>query len=689
MQEFDIKGRTTVTATIKAQIDDSPLATPPLEGLGVESFQSFAEAANDSTDSLKGNSAILKEFGNIMPEIVKNLRYMNDIVARTNQNLPAIRKVATSEEQKQKIIDNYNRQNFMQLVNTGGNAVQSVANGNITGAAVGGINSIANTSNNLSKMADAAEMASLAQGLIAGGIIATVAGVIIKGADTIANKYMDEMPTIYGTGKAFGSVNDATAMRYWEEINQYNKGTGLDLDTFQGLATTLRKQGVGNGIYDKTSLVGDIAQTTARWAYATGGDANQYAQLAGLMSRYGGSKNVSEDFNKIVSAGYASGLEDSQIPEFLSGIQQVMEDGIAKGFSRSATDVASTLLMFSKMSGGDAFWQGEQGAKLLNQANNGIASATALSKTEDILVYSAMKRAYQGKDLQNDVLKGSFVSGADYVNTMQLIEKGITPDNLSAIIGSLDVYGNDKDAKIEALKNMTGLNYTGAARLFNLDVNSKTYEADLKNILSDPENQNNETKYQEAMNDIKEAVVKIGKGAAELKIASMDKVADGVQALVNKFVGTSIVDLSVDMGTDAENIKEVSEVHNPGNAKKHWGFKLASVSDDALGGWSAAEGPVWELENKIMNKQNVIDLLRADEFGSKVSELSGNDSAMADEFYRYLFDEPTEKVGDFIGEVSYRSLDNYLYQGERNTIIQKLEQIYQEFKQGLTLNTTE
>ena len=44
------------------------------------------------------------------------------------------------------------------------------------------------------------------------------------------------------------------------------------------------------------------------------------------------------------------------------------------------------------------FWKGEQGAKTLQQINAGIGGATGLSKTEDILLYTAMDRAFDGKN---------------------------------------------------------------------------------------------------------------------------------------------------------------------------------------------------------------------------------------------------------------------------------------------------
>ena len=545
MDEFRIHGK----LVMDAEVSNQPLALPAPEGFqSAENFQSFAEAQVNSTDSLKDNTAIMKEFGNIMPEIIKNLRAMNDIVSRTNQNLPAVHKPLTSDEQKQKLQDAYLRQNLLGFFNNGSNLVQSYANGNVSGMMLSGVNAITNTTSNLSKMAENADMANLAKGLVAGGVVAAAVGAVIKGGDALASKFIEAMPTIYGTGRAFGSMDDTDSMIAYQRLNRYNRGTNLDIDTFQGIAQSLRKMGVGNGLSleNQYSLVGSIAQTTGKWAYRTGGDASQYANLAGLMSRYGGSTNVASDFNYLVNAGKASGLNDTQIPEFLSAIQKVMEDGIAKGFSRSATEVASTMLMFSKMSGNNAFWQGEQGAKIINQANAGLANATALSKTSDIIAYRAIARAYEGmgangKSKAENALGDLYLSDGGYVNNMMLLEQGLNADNFSSIMGAIGETSTSTEGQIERLRQMFGVNYTGASRLLALDpskFSSKdALQAEINKIQNDPENQNKETRYQQAMNDIKEAVINIGDNMAEVKIAGMELVSGNVQRIADFVAG--------------------------------------------------------------------------------------------------------------------------------------------------------
>ena len=547
-----------VPVTYKTKVDDSAIDStfsrqtdqyPPFQKMQTEGetqdFQLLNETINDNADSFKMNTALLKEFGNIMPDIIHTFRQMNSVVAQTASSLPAIGKVKSSEEQRKNQIESYKRRNFFGLLDTGNNTLASVSHGNISGGGISVINGTANTVNNLAEIEKLKGLEGLSKGtmFLGGGLLA--AGALLKGGKVLADSYKDALPTITATGKAFGTTDSDEAFNLYRTVNDRNLGTGLDIESFNSVVQDLRKQGVANNYTSPTSqaiAASEIAQTTSRWAYATGGDANQYAQLAGIMSRYGGSKNVSEDFNYLVSAGKASGLNDSQIPEFLSGIQKVMEEGIARGFSRSSTEVADTLLMFSKMSGGNAFWQGEQGARLLNQANAGIAGATSLSKTEDILVYQAIKSAYAGKVNKNGkeiskteaTLGDTFVNGGDYINTMQLIERGINPDNFDDIMNTLNSsYGDNTAAKIEALRNMTGLNYTGAARLYNLNTGDKDYETKLKNILEAPENKNDDTRWKESINKIYESLQQGGKPLFNVELKGMEAVSRGVDRISN------------------------------------------------------------------------------------------------------------------------------------------------------------
>ena len=728
MQEFNIVGKTTVTAEVKAQVDNSPLALPPPQGMGtVDDFQLFTEAQNESTDSMKQYTSLMKEFGNVMPDIIKQLRAMNDAVARTNQNLPAIGKVKTSEEQKKQRIEDLNRQNLLGIANNGSNLVQSYANGNVSGMALTGVNAVANTSNNLSKMAEAADMTNLAKDLVAGGVVAAIVGAVIKGGDVLAEKFIQEMPVVYGSGRSFGSMNDFDSMVTWQKINEYNKNTNLDIDTFQGLAQSLRKQGLGNGLTtnEQLSVVGNIAQATSRWAYATGGSADQYAQLAGTMARYGGSKDVVGDFNYLVAAGKASGLNDTQIPEFLSGIQKVMEEGIAKGFTRSATDVADTLLMFSKMSGNNAFWQGEQGARLLNQANNGLSSAVGLSKTSDILAYNAIVQAYSTPEAQEAALGSDlFLKNGNYVNSMMLLEQGLNKNNFGALMGAIQAAEPDNtDAQIERIREMFGVNYSDASRILQLysSKGGKVTDTDITNVTEAPEYQNKETRYQQAVNDIKSAVVNIGAGAAELKIKGMETIANGVGKIekwlgmdyeqryneyetentinemtdvqkallmVNTMYNPKLVDTDEELNLIAgwNGVGLVSGMENNAIVKDYTGSKVA---DEALYGYSK-EGAV-ELTHRIgrndygeqnlylrmLYGQDILDMASGDMdlYNNLLNSYIGNgDLSKKDPLYKL--------VSELRGQIDFETADKVVYEADREKGKTRnlLQQIVDELK---------
>ena len=687
-----------------------------------ENTSDFTEAMQDSVDSIRANTTTYKDLDDVMPEMLKNFRMMNEIVARTNQNLPAVGRVITSEDRKKERKESDIDRGFLQLIQTGGNLVQQGVHGNVAGAANTFLSGTQNMINYGKDIAQIDENEAMLEMLKKLGIGAAIVGTVVGATDAIANKYIEEMPTIYGTGRAFGSTKDTNSMIAFQGVNEYNKGTNLSTENFNEIVQALRKQGVGNGleVQDQISMAGDIAQTTARWAYATGGSADQYAELAGIMSRYGGSKNVSEDFNYLVTAGKASGLNDTQIPEFLAGIQKVMEDGISKGFERSATDVADTLLMFSKLSGGNAFWQGEQGARLLNQANSGISRATSLSKTEDLIVYSAFNNAYTDEQKEQRLRdKGTYVDNGGYVNTMQLIEQGINSENFSSIMESLNsAYGDNTEAKIEALRNMTGLNYTGAARLFNLDLNETNKDLDTKinDILSSPDNQNKETRYQDAMNKIKEAVVNIGAGAAEIKIALTEKIAKSVDRIADKVAGDyeekveeqQITELVETMTPEQQAYlgKNIDKLIFGGMTEEeqkqylenlsHWNgwgmfeednhiFSSEKYTQNALTG----ENYEQVFKKRIGNKSGDVNEESADEIvdylkGEYVNEIlkwTGRDLEEGQKFVEYAATNTSEEAKIFRQTV-YEDSNNDLglSDKERSVEVEYLKNLYEEFK---------
>ena len=82
MQEFDIKGKVSVTATVKAQVDDSPVALPP--PFIKDNQEDFLQKEGEKPAYL--NSAILEEFKDVLPELTRNLARMNEAVGKYNQS---------------------------------------------------------------------------------------------------------------------------------------------------------------------------------------------------------------------------------------------------------------------------------------------------------------------------------------------------------------------------------------------------------------------------------------------------------------------------------------------------------------------------------------------------------------------------------------------------------------------------
>jgi hypothetical protein len=244
-----------------------------------------------------------------------------------------------------------------------------------------------------------------------------------------------------------------------------------------------------------------------------------------------------------------------QFDEFLTSMQRIMEDGIEKGFVRGANEIAGNMSMLSKLSGGNALWTGEQGAKRLGQMNDAMYNATSLRTIEDKISFSAVDRM-MGEDnpettvnerelnfyrlnggLRTATLKekdANFRSSADsgdniigqirggesvdilglegdyarvnqngqegyihktmlnmpkfsgynvpytgtYIDNMITLERGLRPELLGAqmqAVQEMEGTGN-RAGQIERYRNMFGLNYTGATKIWEMSQNADFIE---------------------------------------------------------------------------------------------------------------------------------------------------------------------------------------------------------------------
>lgn len=186
---------------------------------------------------------------------------------------------------------------------------------------------------------------------------------IFKGGDALANAYADSLEgqdallrTFGGSAITSNSVTQNSDLALKMRTNALNKasGTGMETDAFIQLASSLGAYGITGNNGERAM---DIARQSAMWSRYTGVNSSQIASFAGLMERYGGNGNKA--IETAFGAARASGLDKSQFGEFLSGLESVVENGISKGFIRSADDVSESLANLSLLSGNSQLWSGK------------------------------------------------------------------------------------------------------------------------------------------------------------------------------------------------------------------------------------------------------------------------------------------------------------------------------------------
>lgn len=496
-----------------------------IEGNAHEENPSFSDSAQ---------KMLVGEFEKSLPQIVYNFKQLSNSLSDVRQELPTTKSILPSidKEKNQDLLDQTKQKTLLNLFSGGSQFVGNLIDGNVGGGVVSAFNNTATTMGNVSKVAELSGMGNMASVLskVIPGI--AIAGMVAGTAKKANDKYKESESLINNTGKAFTFDGDSdTNFYYYKRINDYNVGTGLNNDDFNQYVQTLAKQGITD-----VDTAGRSAREALKWAYATNGDESQYINLAGKMARYGGSTSIGNDFAYLYGAAKASGLDNTQMGEFLMGIESVMEDGIAKGFTRSAKDVADTMVMFSKLSNNDKFWQGERGAQRINQINSGLANATSMSTSAHVMTMQAFSSLYGDDENRRKTDLGSnYIENGGYLNDMLLMEKGLNANVFSSLMKTLDVRtGGDIQAKAEYLRDITGMNYTGVSKLLQLEnsvLTQKELEEAIKELEKDPENQNLETRMIQALNKFDETAKESGKEVAEKVTGVLEPIATSVDAI--------------------------------------------------------------------------------------------------------------------------------------------------------------
>lgn len=529
----------------------SPVPISPNQTAMNNTLASVREVSTAQVQSIRQFNTEIQRSVDLLKQNNSNSLERNRLDERRNDN------TVLTDAQRTKKIDNTtaNNSNMGNNVIGGANVANNLVSNLASGSFFSGFaNVIQSAGSGLRNQAskwkqDAAkegkDNSDLTNVLGALGVAGIVAGIAGKATNTAIDKYESHLNSITGLTSTFGgesvagnsrSVNAELGMQYFRKVADATKGTGMSIDEFSSYANELGQYGIND--IDKGMSATNRA---ARYARYTNGDTSQMLDFMGTMSRYG-SKNIEGDLDYAYAASRASGLSKNQFPEFLTGLQRVIEDGIAKGYVKSSKDVAETMTMFSKLSGGSELWKGEQGINRLMTMNSGLASQTNLHDTTSLLAYQTFNQLSEGTKSQR--LGKNYLAGGGYINSMMLMEQGFTGQNFKEIAGTLgNTYGGDAQSEIEAWKKMSGLNYTGAVQLYKMahngslsNMDSTQIQHQIESMKKDPNLKNDETRRMDVLVSIDKSVSEYGKMLSPWKYGTLEHISNMVDILAKNSI---------------------------------------------------------------------------------------------------------------------------------------------------------
>lgn len=500
----------------------------------------ISQNANNNVENLDGSlnstdniADVFSDLKDEMKEVLSHFKTLCTTLDDTekkfkNKRLDSL----TPQKQDKEIAALRNDVNgFVGAFRTGNNIIGNVASGNVAGGVITGVNSIGSSlmTGGINAATAAGGATALAKSLLVGGGVALALGAAAAGANKLADVYGDALPgidSLYGSfgGRNLGSnsllQNRRFGLSMRDTILDKNIGTGMDADSFISLTSSLGKYGISN-----VNRAATLAQNSAQWASYTGADPNSIANFAGLVERYGG--NGQNALTNVFGAARATGLEKGQYNEFLEGIQRSMEDGIARGFIRSAEDVSKNIANITLMSGNSDYWKGQAGINRYNSMSNAMSGNTSLSTSSSMLLYRAMQN--------------SMGNNANWVDVMSKIEDGQWGDqgfidNYKNVLNN--AYGSDQNGIISTIKENFGLNWKGAKEVYNTLYNGNTtdVEGTIKALQENPEYQSDSKTMNEALTTLNKSIVRMGSGLFGAKYGALDgisKTVDDIYSFLN------------------------------------------------------------------------------------------------------------------------------------------------------------
>jgi len=327
---------------------------------------------------------------------------------------------------------------------------------------------------------------------------------------------IDTLNQLYG-----GNINRKSL----EENNTHGLkmfGRATSAADWTGLTTSqfveAMKQMGGYGIRSETQAL-NMTQNQALWSRFTGADLSTIQKYAGQSYRYGGEYGgVSTAYGALM----ANNMGKGQFSEFLNSMARIMEEGISKGFVKSSSQIAGNMTMLYKLSGNSSLWQGEQGAQRLSQMNNAITNSTKLESVEDVMNFAAAKEIFNSRDFDKVAFEKSGAKMTNsYADYMQLLEQGVNSKMIGKQFAAVrNISNGDTATMIERFRTMYGLNYTGAAQVWDMSnkmKDDKTGEytpekiaAKIEGMKTDPQYQSDSAKLQNVMNKVADNLANIG-----------------------------------------------------------------------------------------------------------------------------------------------------------------------------------
>lgn len=522
---------------------------------------------NPIDDSLKTQdefahklSTVNNLFGMFQQDIIKTSEVLKAFFENQKKNEQKPQEPQLPSGKKEKNKQNESAKNIINATQNASNITKTALSGDPLSATISAGTQL--SKGMIDKGTDANGGLNFLGGLGVGSLVATVlAGTANAGSKQYENALseLDTILTNFGKDieKRSGALNASQAVNLRSIVAEKSIGTGLDIPTFANYMTTFSRQGVTD-----IEKAGALTQAAAGWNRYTGADIGAVTGFMGTVERFGG--NSREAMLNAYNASVSSGLDKTQFSEFLTGIQRVMEDGIAKGFVRSTEDVATSLSTLASISGGNKLWQGEQGARRYQQMAQGLAGMTGLNSTSSMLTYRVMAEMLGENDVNAEKMlgKNNYIKGGSVFNELALMQKGdITPEFISTLrTVSNNMFGGDIDAKIGQYKEMFGLNDAGAIQLYNFIHESGLSDKDIAKKASElketPSMLSDATKLQDSMNRLSDSLVKSTQPLFKMKFGALETIDGNVDKISNmisaNMYGNSLDTLLADFFDDYE-----------------------------------------------------------------------------------------------------------------------------------------